>query len=202
MNSACELKKPFKYLLGSNYLGCPISSYHQTLEMAHLPEMVFPKNTLVIEHKNGTKLQFNALDALKEVNVQEKPNVKVDCAQEWQESRPTAECTMPKIKQVDWTFCTKYQGSVGETFKVENTDFRIDLTKLMKKERILFYHDLTLYEDELHDNGISVCSVKIVRGSGLKTDRQFNRMLCFSSESCPRDSSSSCDTSCAWTTYW
>lgn len=129
--------------------------------MDHLPEMVFPKNTLVVEHKNGTKLEFNALDALRDVNFQVKPEVKVDCAEEWQETRP-AECTMPKTKQFDWTFCTKYQGSVGERFKVENTDLRIDLTKLMKKERILFYHDLTLYEDELHDHGISVCSVKIV----------------------------------------
>lgn len=129
--------------------------------MDHLPEMVFPKNSLTIVHKNGTKLHFDALDALRDVNCQAKPELKVDCAQEWQETRPT-ECTMPKTKQFDWTFCTNYQGSLAETFKVEATDLRIDLTKLMKKERILFYHDLTLYEDELHDNGISVCSVKIV----------------------------------------
>lgn len=139
-----------------------ISSYHQTLGMDHLPEMVFPKNSLVIEHKDGPKLEFDALGALKDVNFQEKPDIKVDCAEEWQETRPTSECTMPKTKQFDWTFCTKYQGSVGEKFNVEATDLRIDLTKLMKRERILFYHDLTLYEDELHDNGISVCSVKIV----------------------------------------
>lgn len=137
------------------------SSYHQTLEMDHLPEMVFPKNTLVVKHKNGMTLEFNALDALRDVNFQVTPNLKVDCALEWQETRP-AETTMPKTKQFDWTFCTKYQGSVGEGFKVEDTDLRIDLSKLMKKERILFYHDLTLYEDELHDNGTSICSVKIV----------------------------------------
>lgn len=134
--------------------------------MDHLPEMVFPKNCLSITHKNGTKLEFNALDALRDVNFQVKPDLTVDCAAEWQETRPTDECTMPKTKQFDWTFYTKYQGSVGETFKVENTDLRIDLTKLMRKERILFYHDLTLYEDELHDNGISVCSVKIVSKRG------------------------------------
>lgn len=140
-----------------------LSSYHQTLGMDHLPEMVFPKNALVIQHKNGAKLQFNALDALRDVNCQERSQVKVDCAEEWQETRPTSQCTMPKTKHFDWTFCTRYQGSVGESFTVdEKTELRIDLTKLMRKERILFYHDLTLYEDELHDNGISVCSVKIV----------------------------------------
>lgn len=140
---------------------CELCFFHQTLGMDHLPEMVFPKNTLVIEHKNGAKLLFNALDALREVNSEDKPDVKVHCAEEWQETRPTNECTMPSNKQFDWTFCTKYQGSVGEGFQVEQTEKRIDLSKLMRKERILFYHDLTLYEDELHDHGISVCSVKI-----------------------------------------
>lgn len=161
VNCACKwIINPFK----SHLIHSSLFSYHQTLGMDHLPEMVFPKNTLVIEHKNGMKLQFNSLDALRGVNFQEKSEVKVDCAEEWQETRPTSQCTMPNAKQFDWTFCTKYQGTVGETFQVDgNTDLRIDLTKLMRKERILFYHDLTLYEDELHDHGISVCSVKIVR---------------------------------------
>ena len=33
--------------------------------------------------------------------------------------------------------------------------------KLMRKEEILFYHNLTLFEDELHDHGISLLSVKV-----------------------------------------
>lgn len=128
--------------------------------MDHLPEMVFPKNSLVIKHKNGALIEFNALDALKKVNFQMSPNMKVACAEEWQQTRPN---DTPPTKQFDWTFCTSYEGSVGDDFVVDaNTELRIDLTKLMKRERILFYHDLTLYEDELHDNGISVCSVKIV----------------------------------------
>ncbi len=32
----------------------------------------------------------------------------------------------------------------------------------MVKENILFYSDITLFEDELHDHGISQLSVKIV----------------------------------------
>lgn len=48
-------------------------------------------------------------------------------------------------------------------FEVEETSERIDVNKLKQKEKILFYHDITLFEDELHDNGIAVCSVKIVR---------------------------------------
>lgn len=66
-----------------------------------------------------------------------------------------------KIKPFDWTFTTDYKGTMNG-FDVEETTEKIDLNKLRQKEKILFYHDLTLFEDELHDNGIAVCSVKIV----------------------------------------
>lgn len=42
------------------------------------------------------------------------------------------------------------------------TDEKIDIDRLKTREKILFYQDLILYEDELHDNGIATCSVKIV----------------------------------------
>lgn len=45
---------------------------------------------------------------------------------------------------------------------VEQTELRIDLNRLRQKERIVFYHELNLFEDELHDNGIATLSVKIV----------------------------------------
>lgn len=47
-------------------------------------------------------------------------------------------------------------------FELEETDERIDLEKLKRKDKILFYTDLTLFEDELHDNGIASLSVKMV----------------------------------------
>lgn len=64
----------------------------------------------------------------------------------------------------DWTFTTDYTGTISG-FAVEETTERIDMDKLRRKDKILFYHDLTLFEDELHDNGIAVMSVKIVRTS-------------------------------------
>lgn len=45
---------------------------------------------------------------------------------------------------------------------MEPTDDRINFELLKQKDQILFYHDLTLFEDELHDHGISKLSVKIV----------------------------------------
>lgn len=67
-----------------------------------------------------------------------------------------------KLKPFDWTFSTEYKGSYSDHFKMEATDEKIDMEKLKQKEKILFYQDFTLYEDELHDNGIASCNVKIV----------------------------------------
>ena len=66
------------------------------------------------------------------------------------------------IKPFDWTFSTDYQGTLLGDWKIEPTNVKIDLNKLMQKEKILFYNDLTLFEDELHDNGTALLSVKIV----------------------------------------
>jgi len=41
------------------------------------------------------------------------------------------------------------------------TDERIDLEQLKVKEKIFFYEDLILYEDELADNGIAKLNVKL-----------------------------------------
>ena len=57
--------------------------------------------------------------------------------------------------------------------KVTETDDRIDYTRLKQQERIHFYDEVILYEDELADNGTAVLSVKLV--SGLKcTDMLTN----------------------------
>lgn len=122
--------------------------------------MVFPKNVLTLTFKTGIKIEFNALDALKCVESCKK-GPQVACAEEWQESRPQ-NLLNEKVKPFDWTFSSDYQGTIGEGFVVEPTDIKLDIFKLMKKEAILFYHDLTLFEDELHDHGIASCTVKVV----------------------------------------
>ena len=47
--------------------------------------------------------------------------------------------------------------------QVEETEERIDLEALKVKERIFFYDELVLFEDELADNGVALLNVKIVR---------------------------------------
>ena len=47
-------------------------------------------------------------------------------------------------------------------FQITETEDRIDYAKLKTQERIYFYDEVILYEDELADNGTAVLSVKIV----------------------------------------
>lgn len=138
---------------------CELCTYIYALEMPHLPDMVFHKNKLLLVHSDGATIEFNPLEALKLVE-NGKQGVQVACAQEWKESRPD-QLLEEKFKPFDWTFVTDYQGNLNEKFRIEDTEQKLDLFKLMKREEILFYHDLTLFEDELHDNGIASCSVKI-----------------------------------------
>lgn len=151
---------------------CELCVYNFALELPHLPDMVFHKNVLTIKHKEGALLEFNPMDALKLVR-NEKLDIKVACSDEWKESRPAAD-TQEKVKPFDWTFTTEYRGTVNEHIRVEPTDQKIDMFKLMKREPIYFYHDLTLFEDELHDHGISVLSVKVrVMPSGFYVLQRF-----------------------------
>lgn len=46
--------------------------------------------------------------------------------------------------------------------KVTKTAERIDMEKLKAREQIMFFDEVLLFEDELHDHGVSMISVKIV----------------------------------------
>lgn len=139
---------------------CQFCIYNRTLELPHMPDMVFPNNILTLKHSDGAVLQFNALDALKRVS-NGKIHLQLACAEAWKESRSeSSEYLEEKVKPFDWTFTTDYMGTMSG-FEVQETNEKINVDKLRQKEKILFYHDLTLFEDELHDNGIAVSSVKI-----------------------------------------
>lgn len=138
---------------------CNFCIYANSLELPHLPEMVFPDNILSLKHTNGGQIEFNALDALKKVSNGRLP-LKVACSDAWKESRP-AILLEEKIKPFDWTFSTDYKGTLSGNYRIETTEERINIERLKEKEKILYYEELMLYEDELHDNGIASCVVKI-----------------------------------------
>lgn len=135
----------------------------EAMQMPALPEMLFGDNVLRIWHSDGFGIEFNAIDALRRVNnLQE--SVKVACAQEWQDSRAQSEHSTEAVKRYDWTYTTDYKGTlIGEQtqMKVSPTAERIDMEKLKAREQIKFFEDVLLFEDELHDHGVSMISVKI-----------------------------------------
>jgi len=128
-----------------------------------LPEMLFGDTNLTIHNKeHDFKIVFCAKNALKLVD-NEKDLMKVAVAEAWQESRKDCEYIKNVIRPFDWTYTTAYKGTiVNDTNVTEKmTEERIDVEKLKKKERIHFYTDLILFEDELGDNGISKMNVKM-----------------------------------------
>jgi type 2A phosphatase activator TIP41 len=76
-------------------------------------------------------------------------------------------------KPYDWTYTTTYAGSsddagpgsaaqwtLGDPANAQHT---IPIAELSRPDPILFYAEIPLFEDELHDNGASHLLVRIVR---------------------------------------
>uniref|UniRef100_A0A5B7BTH6 Putative TIP41-like protein n=1 Tax=Davidia involucrata TaxID=16924 RepID=A0A5B7BTH6_DAVIN len=153
-----------------------VQEWEQKLQTSHLPEMVFGESTLVLKHMNsGTKIHFNAFDALTGWKQEALPPVEVPAAAQWKfRSKPFQQV----ILDYDYTFTTPYCGS--ETVEInaehgsgaiseegccslhwEDCKEQIDVVTLAAKEPILFYDEVILYEDELADNGVSLLTVKL-----------------------------------------
>ncbi|CAF0718140.1 unnamed protein product [Brachionus calyciflorus] len=136
--------------------------YENEIKLPHLPDMLFADNYLKLKHKNGFGLEFNALDSLKLVDPSA-DLIKVSVAKEWKESRTDYEFIDKLIRPFDWTFTTPYKGTLtGETKlnPIDSTE-RINIEKLKVPETISFFDEVSLFDDELSDHGISSLNVKI-----------------------------------------
>lgn len=72
----------------------------------------------------------------------------------WQEARK--DVPQPNFqKPFDWTYTSFYRGTPGEGVRIETTDEAINYEKLKRRDPIVFYAQMTLYEDELADHGCS-----------------------------------------------
>lgn len=156
---------PWKVTAAKNHImkSKDIERLAEEMNMPSLPEMLFGDNVLRIQHTDGYGIEFNAIDALKRVNNMEDA-VKVACAQEWLESRADSEHSKEVVRPYDWTYTTDYRGTLigeGMQIKVTKTAERIDMEKLKAREQIMFFDEVLLFEDELHDHGVSMISVKI-----------------------------------------
>lgn len=148
-----------------------LQSWEERLETSHLPEMIFGDSSLVLNHMNsGTKIHFNAYDALTGWKKEPLPPVEVPAAAQWKSrSKPFQQI----ILDYDYTFTTPYSGSEtvetsreaesegNSCLKWEDSEEQINVVALASKEPILFYDEVVLYEDELADNGVSLLTVKV-----------------------------------------
>ncbi|XP_071486591.1 TIP41-like protein [Diadema antillarum] len=141
-----------------------VARYEEDLKLPQLPEMLFGENKLKVQHTAGFGIEFNTIDALWRVDNKNDP-VKVAYANAWREARSDCEFISKVVKPFDWTYTTDYTGSVISSpsgqIQVLKTEERIDIEKLKVREKIFFYEDMPLFEDELADNGSAVLSVKM-----------------------------------------
>jgi len=142
-----------------------------------LPEMTFGNNCLVIRHNpSGWEYQFDAEHALRQVKGGElQPGdggVKVGYADAWLKSRLHPDASTPftqtsPTKPYDWTYTSMYPGHLTSnkcqfvSSDPENPQHVIPIAELMRPDPILFYAEVPLYEDELHDNGISQVTIRV-----------------------------------------
>ncbi|KAF2763059.1 TIP41-domain-containing protein [Pseudovirgaria hyperparasitica] len=150
----------------------PIEKLAERLGIA-IPEMIFGDNYVRVEHPvSGWAIEFNAGDALDRVDKTDKSMLKVAYSREWQENRQHHSSDIKEvIKPFDWSYTTDYAGSSPSpaspttrpspppTFST--TDTPLPLHLLARRDPILLFDEVPLYEDELADNGISFYTVKL-----------------------------------------
>uniref|UniRef100_A0A8R1TTB3 TIP41-like protein n=1 Tax=Onchocerca volvulus TaxID=6282 RepID=A0A8R1TTB3_ONCVO len=149
--------------VSNNWEKCQVCEYTHMLKLPHLPEMIFPNNSVVITYSNEPELRisFNALDALKSVDVTSYPDVEIEPSEKWQQSRNDVNrFRRGSQRPFDWTYTSDYKGTV-EGYTVVPTDEAISVEKLKRRDPISFYSQLTLYEDELADHGCSEMSIRL-----------------------------------------
>lgn len=144
-----------------------------------LPEMIFGNSFARIENTlHGWTLEFNALDALKDVKLKD-CGIRVSYSKKWMDSKQQKqaqrsgspgeteidEASLKIAHHYDWTYTTRYRGtehSKNDGFKWLRDDTQqLPLDKLSRPDDILFYDDMILFEDELADNGISIMNLKL-----------------------------------------
>ncbi|WVW78259.1 hypothetical protein I302_100212 [Kwoniella bestiolae CBS 10118] len=128
--------------------------------------------------QDQVQLKFDSIEALGGVATGEGweervgGGVKVSMAEKWSSKSSSnsfsGDSPIPSkpVKPHDWTFSTCYSGSVSgpSSFRPSPTH-SLPLSLLARQDpildRILFYDDVPLFEDELHDNGESILNVRI-----------------------------------------
>lgn len=142
------------------------------LKKPSLPDMVFPHRVSVTA-PSGVKITIDAEEALNGIWTNDGTGtpcpvsrVSVAASAEWlagASERNGGDDALKIHKDYDWTYHTTYSGTVEPSDAIQAGEEEIDWALLSdRSEKILLFQELTLYEDELDDNGTTRCSVRIV----------------------------------------
>eukprot|EP01129_Flabellula_baltica_P015335 TRINITY_DN76_c0_g2_i1.p2 TRINITY_DN76_c0_g2~~TRINITY_DN76_c0_g2_i1.p2 ORF type:complete len:229 (-),score=44.95 TRINITY_DN76_c0_g2_i1:1515-2201(-) len=121
-----------------------------------LPEMVFADACVELTHGDFS-YSFRTLEALCMVGSEADPELKVQAATVWNESRSEELGEINDVSELDkrvnfdWTFSTEYKGTCNRD--TVPTEEGIDFHTLTRPDPILFFEEVILFEDELADNG-------------------------------------------------
>jgi type 2A phosphatase activator TIP41 len=130
-----------------------------------VPEMIFGDNLVSVTHApTGWSVSFNAFDALDGVDKTDKKMLQVAYARDWSSSREKTSAGIKEVvKPYDWSYSTDYAGTTtaGSAGEFAPSTQEIPLELLKRRDPILFFDEVMLYESELDDNGISIFSVKV-----------------------------------------
>ena len=133
-----------------------------------MPEMIFGDNAVWVTHApTGWTLGFSAPEALDRVDKTGEKMLKVAYARDWESTREgTTRGIKEVVKPYDWSYSTEYEGTVERGSAPEDkalrpTDKKIPIELLKRRDPILFFDEVVLYESELDDNGISIYSAKL-----------------------------------------
>ncbi|KAJ4391130.1 Tap42 interacting protein [Gnomoniopsis smithogilvyi] len=134
-----------------------------------IPEMIFGDNLVAIGHApSGWTIEFTAEAALDAVDKTGANMLQVAYAGEWSSSREksSAHDIQQVVKPYDWSYSTTYKGTEtagteGEKKLAGTGEKQIPLELLKRRDPILFFDEVVLFESELDDNGVSIYSVKV-----------------------------------------
>ena len=142
-----------------------------------LPEMVFPTAHVALEG-HGVWMSWDALDAMeewarahKEIPVNSGAEyrgvsvLKAKDAKLWEAKRQhmsSLNSNVPSVFHYDWTFSSPFCGKIegGSWVELDESGMRTQLLT-DKTSPILFFDEIILFEDDLHDNGQVEFSVKL-----------------------------------------
>ena len=152
-----------------------IDDISEKYSLRAIPEMIFG-NYVLFEYagdNSSTKLtiKLDPVDALKSSDPLGAKDIKVKHSKKWKknfESKEKGEDPDVKIQHLqdyDWTFTPRYSGDVTnetqEEVKLEPTTEKFNIKLLTREDPVLFYKQMTFFEDDLGDNGISQLSLKL-----------------------------------------